>query len=249
MKRVKKKVLARMLALLAATAVLIACEQQETYTPRYTHEYIETLSDGFTDTIEEYAAEEGMTIEEFQAVCEKSAVEMTARELDHMNNIRAKQLVPSENVLMQKVITLYDMDHYLSGEYLTPKGWTSICADVKQYVTTKDLYYGLRLDYEGTYFTLDEDFAVIRFFATNADEAVVPRSPVNGGEVEDPYPFGGAGFTTGTNGRMGSPEWQFLDFTVIKDGAELFRISANGTETLMGVYVAEAGRFVPADEL
>ena len=119
---------------------------------------------------------------------------------------------------------------------------------MKQYETVQDMYYGLRLDYDGTYFKPEgENYAVIRFYAANADQAVVPKSPANGGDVEDPYPFGGAGFTTGTNGRWGSPEWVMNEFTVPDDGAQLFEIQEDGTEILRGVYTAEAGQFVPVE--
>ncbi len=223
--------------------------EEDTSKATYNHDRLQKLEGGFTDTIEAYAQEQGLTVEEFQALCEKAAADMTGEELAKMNAIRNRQIVPDENTLMQKVITTYDMNKYLSGEYKTPKGFVSACADVKQYKTTQDMYYGLRLDYEGTYFKPEgESYAVIRFYATNIDQAVIPKSPANGGTVEDPYPFGGAGFTTGTNGRWGSPEWVMSEFTVLVDGAQLFEVSEDGTETLRGVYTAEAGQFVPVGE-
>ncbi len=241
------------LAFLVLTLSLSACNDTDRedngYTPKYTHEYIAGLSGGFVDTIGRHCAVEGITVERFKELCQLRAEAMTAEELGIMNRIRAEQLTPSEDVLMQKVITLYDMNKYLSGEYRTPRGWVSICADVKQYVTTADMYYGLRLDYAGTYFTLAEDFAVIRFHAVNAGIATIPLSPYNGGDCTDPYPFGGVGFTTGTNGVWGSPEWKFLDFTILVDGAEIYRVNSSGQETLVGVYSAESDRFVPLADL
>jgi hypothetical protein len=54
------------------------------------------------------------------------------------------------------------------------------------------MYYGLRLDYEGTSFTPDaESYGVLRFRASNAANSHIPRSPANGGDVEDPYPLEG----------------------------------------------------------
>jgi len=215
----------------------------------YDYDYLQSLDGGFTDTISSYAEEQGMTVDEFRALCEKPASEMTEEELTSMNAIRDKQIIPDADTLMQKVITTYDMEKYLSGEYKTPKGFVSVCADVKQYHTTQDMYYGLRLDYDGTYFKPEgENYAVIRFYAANIDQATIPKSPANGGTVEDPYPFGGAGFTTGTNGRWGSPEWTMAEFTVLNDYAQLFEVQEDGTEILRGVYLAEAGQFVPVEE-
>ena len=152
-------------------------------------------------------------------------------------------------MLMQKVITTYDMNKYLTGEYKTPKGFISICADVKQYKNMQDDYYGLRLDYEGTYFKpVEKSYAVIRFQAANIGKAIIPKAEVNGGTYQDPYPFGGVGFTTGTNGRWGSPEWVMPEFTVLDDGAQLFEIFQDGTEVLKAVYRAEAGQFISVEQ-
>jgi hypothetical protein len=165
-----------------------------------------------------------------------------------MNKIRAQQLSPTPDTLMQKVITAYDMNKYLSGEYKTPKGFISICADVKQYKNVSDCYYGLRLDYAGTYFKPDDQsYAVIRFKAANIEKAIIPKAKINNGTYLDPYPFGGVGFTTGTNGRWGSPEWVMPEFTVLDEGAQLFEIFQDGTEVLKGIYRTEAEQFVPVE--
>ncbi|MEN6461451.1 MAG: S-layer homology domain-containing protein [Syntrophomonas sp.] len=215
---------------------------------RYDIAYLQSLPGGFVDTIARYAEEEGLTVAEFKALCEKAAADMSPDELAKMNNIRAKQMKPTPDTLMQKVITIYDMNKYLSGEYKTPKGFISICADVKQYKNLQDCYYGLRLDYNGTYFKPDEkSYAVIRFRAANIGKVTIPRSKINSGTFEDPYPFGGAGFTTGTNGRWGSPEWVMPEFTVLDDGAQIFELFQDGTEVLKAIYRAEAGQFVAVE--
>ena len=228
----------------AASIVARVLNPQE----RYDRAYLQSLSAGFIDTIVQYAGEEGLTVDAFKALCTKAAGDMTADELARMNRIRTQQIMPTADTLMQKVITTYDMNKYLSGEYKTPKGFISVCADIKQYKTIPDYYYGLRLDYEGTYFKPDEEsYAVIRFKAANIDKAIIPKSTVNNGTYTDPYPFGGAGFTTGTNGRWGSPEWVMPEFTVLNDGAQLFEVFQDGTEVLRAVYRAEAGRFIAVE--
>lgn len=212
----------------------------------YSHSFLEKQQGGFVDTIEQYAKEEGWTVEEFKQVCQLPASSMSAIQLQKMNTIRGKQLAITKETLLQKVVTTYDMNKYLTGEYKTPKGFISIGADVKQYKTLEDMFYGLRLDYTGTYFKAeDPSFAVTRFFADNGDQATVPKSPANGGTVTDGFPFGGAGFTTGNNGRFGSPEWTLPGFAEIGDGgAQLFEVYQDGSELLRGVYNPEAGRFL-----
>lgn len=231
-----------------AAAIISRLVFIEVQTTRYDIPYLQQLDGGFVDTISRYAGEEGMTVEAFRVLCEKSAAEMTVEELAMMNRIREKQLKPTAGTLMQKVITTYDMNKYLSGAYRTPKGFISICADVKQYDSIQEFFNGLRLDYAGTYFKPDEgSYAVIRFKAANIEKAFVPKLVMNGGTFQDPYPFGGAGFTTGTGGTWGSPEWVMPEFTVLYDGAQLFEIFQDGTEVLRGVYKAEPGRFISLD--
>ena len=214
-------------------------------TPKYDLAYTSSLKGGFTDTIESYASAEGLTIEDFKVLCAKAALDLSPSQLTKMNAIREKQLKPTPDTLMQKVITTYELNKYLAGEYKTPKGFISVAADVKQYKNVADCYYGLRLDYEGSYFKGDdESYAVIRFKAKNIEKSIVPRSPVNGGTYEDPYPFGGVGYTTGTKGRWGSPEWVMPEFTVLYDGAQLFELYQDGREELRGIYSESEGRFL-----
>ena len=213
---------------------------------KYDMSYVQSLSGGFVDTLENYVKDENLSVEQFNVLCNKAASDMTPDELTKMNRIRDKQLKPAPDVLMQKVIPIDDMNNYLSGKYKTPKGFISICADVKQYKDISDYYYGLRLDYVGTTFKQDSrSYGVIRFKAANIGKSIIPKSPVNGGTYKDPYPFGGAGFTTGTNGRMGSPEWVMPEFTALDEGAEIFEIYQDGKETLRAIYRTKAGKFMP----
>ncbi len=245
-----KKVLYTLLFLLSFVTYAFCCEPTgKCASILYDSSYLSALSGGFSDTISGYAEEEGLSVEAFSLLCSKSSADMSERELSLINRIRCRQLRPIAETLMQKVITLDDMKNYLSGKYRAPKGFLSVCADVKQYVTVEDYYYGLRLDYAGSAFRPDAPgYAVIRFKAANIERAVVPRAVANGGTFKDPYPFGGAGFTTGTNGRTGSPEWVLQEFAVMDDGAQIFEIFADGTEKLRAVYSAEAGRFFETDE-
>lgn len=208
--------------------------------------YLQTLKGGFIDTIIQYAGDEDLSIFTFAAKCEKSALSMTPAELSKLNRIRARQLKPTADTLMQKVITTDRMNEYLSGKQVAFQGFISICADVKQYRKIPDFYYGLRLDYENTTFKPDaESCAVIRFKAANIEKAIIPRLKENGGTFSDKYPFGGVGFTTGTNERLGSPEWVMPEVIVLDDGAQLFQLFQDGREELKGIYQAEAKRFIP----
>ena len=216
--------------------------------PQYTHTLI-AEQPGFVDIIESVCKELGVDYTIFVSCYRRPVTELSTGETAILNRVRAALPAPDAETVMQKVISLSDMEKYLSGEYTAPKGFVSRACDVKQYRTYDDCYYGLRLDYEypeGVYPHQLEtgSCGVIRFTAENAASVIIPTSVKNGGTYTDPAPFGGAGFTTGTNGRVGSPEWVFTDWAQLDSGAELYELDRNGNEVLRGVYDARIGRFV-----
>ena len=204
---------------------------------------MKSLKGGFIDTIYIYTADEGLSLAEFKIICEKRAESMTSDELKVLNSIRFKQLKPSPDILVQKVIPAKDIENYISGKYKALKGFISICADVKQLVAPADFYYGLRLDYKNSpYCPDDKSVGIIRFRAVNITSAIIPRTPENGGEFTDSYPFGGAGFTTGSQGRSGTPEWVLKEFAVLEE-AQIFEIFSDGSEKIRAVYNKEKDYF------
>ena len=137
---------------------------------------------------------------------------------------------------MQKVIPASDLEKYISGRYDKIQGFITKAADTKRFNSFDDLYYGLRVDYDGTKFFLDEGSCyAIRFRSKEVPLNVdIPR----GSKFKTPYPFTSHGFTAGIKGRIGVPE-----FTVkkgakisIKDGAEIWKITRDGRQTLYAVF-------------
>ena len=66
------------------------------------------------------------------------------------------------------------------------------------------------------------------------------------GDFKDPYPFTSHGFTAGTKGRIGVPE-----FTIpsglgvsIEDGTEIWEVFNDGTEKLRAVYNGKLNKFI-----
>ena len=112
---------------------------------------------------------------------------------------------------MQKVIPASDLEMYISGRYDKIHGFITKAVDTKHFNSFDDLYYGLRLDYDGTMFFLDEGCCyAIRFKSKEVPLKInVPR----GRDFKVPYPFTSHGFTTGIKGRIGVSE-----FTVKKRG-------------------------------
>jgi len=56
------------------------------------------------------------------------------------------------------------------------------------------------------------------------------------------YPFTVHGFTSGSNGRLGVPEWHFQSRIDIQEGTEIWEIFNDGTEELRAIY--RSGKFV-----
>lgn len=170
------------------------------------------------------------------------------KELDAINSIRNSIPQPNANTVMQKVIPQSDMSKYISGEYTSCKGYVTTAQDAKHLKTTEDIYYGMRLDYEGTKFTpTDQSCGIIRFKANNASDAVIPRSSVNAGNAADGAPFTGHGFTAANNGRLAVPEWKKDNWFDLQDGAELWDVASDGTETLRAIFSKAQNKFIPVN--
>lgn len=215
--------------------------------PTYTFKYVDKLSGGFNDTLSQNLKKYKLDKSQFVKLIEKSSTQLDEKELQLINDMRMVQLHPKRDTLMQKVIASELIDEYLSGKRKAPKGFISICADVSRYRNCIDYFYGLRLDYKGTRFSNRiRSCGVIRFKAANIEKAIIPRSPENGGYFTDPMPFTGTGFTSGENGRIGTPEWYLPEPAVLDEGAELYEIFNDGTEKLRGVF--KNGKFKATQE-
>lgn len=156
----------------------------------------------------------------------------------HLKRVRDGVSRPDANTLLQKVIPLSDMTVYMENKYGgTVGGFVTEAADVKGLFTMQDIYYGLRLDYEGTQFRPDgAGYAVIRFYSAATDKLSIPYAPELGGNQEHAWPNGGGGFTTSTLGEGGYPEWTFNGYYAPDEGAELYEVTPLGREMLCSVY-------------
>ena len=134
---------------------------------------------------------------------------------------------------MQKVIPASDLEKYISGRYDKIQGFITKAADTKRFNSFDDLYYGLRLDYDGTKFFLDEGSCyAIRFRSKEVPLNVdIPR----GSKFKTPYPFTSHGFTAGTNRRIGVPEFCTTSPIKIEVGSEIWKISRDGKQTLYAI--------------
>ena len=97
------------------------------------------------------------------------------------------------------------------------------------------------IEFPISFSAMDGSCGVIRFKSTSVLNAKVPVG-VNYEKYE--YPFTAHGFTSGTNGRLGVPEWH-LDYASPNDGAELWEIFNDGTEKLIAIFDETFNKFIP----
>lgn len=98
----------------------------------------------------------------------------------------------------------------------------------------------MRLDYPGTQFDLaQKSFGVIRYRTANP-QLIIPKLP----DVKGDLPYTGNGFTGGTNGKLGAPEWK-SPLERPMDGAELYEVFADGREVLRAVFSGDQNKFIP----
>ena len=196
---------------------------------------------GFVDMLPELLKKEGITEEEFVNYTNYVRKELPYTPRAQIARLRNAVPSPTAETVMQKVIPASDLEKYISGQYDKIQGFITKAADTKHFNSFDDLYYGLRLDYDGTMFFLDEGCCyAIRFKSKEVPLKInVPR----GRDFKVPYPFTSHGFTAGVRGRIGVPE-----FTItrglgvpIEEGTEIWKITRDGKQTLYSVF--EEGKF------
>ncbi|TYK46284.1 SseB family protein [Actinomadura decatromicini] len=131
-------------------------------------------------------------------------------------------------VVMQKVVRPEHVQHYLEGGYDLVAGYVHRLQDVAEMKTPAAMIHGLGLLYEGSPFApTDEEVFAIRW------PAVKPplfRRPLGGSE------------RTSADGPA-IPEFK-IESQRLPHGAELYRIVANGPETLVASYDADYRRWL-----
>ncbi len=188
---------------------------------------------GFVDMLPELLKKEGITEEQFVNYTNYVRKELPYTPRAQIARLRNAVPSPTAETVMQKVIPASDLEMYISGQYNEIKGFITKTADTKHFNSFDDLYYGLRLDYDGTKFFLDEGSCyAIRFTSKEVPLKVdIPR----GRKFKIPYPFTSHGFTAGTNRRIGIPEFCTTSPIKIEVGSEIWKISRDGKQTLYAI--------------
>ncbi|RBY86108.1 toxin glutamine deamidase domain-containing protein [Blastococcus sp. TF02A-26] len=203
------------------------------------------LPPSFSDSVADHLPD-GMTAAEFDRLRVQRAEDLTELQREQLRSIRESVRFPPDT-LVQRVMPRAHADSYLSGATFTDAqgtvtfrhthaaGFVARLGDVADLRTVPDVIEGLRLDYEpGPFLGSVESVATLRFPLPPTARVAAPYAPVMGGEHEQPAPFTGNGFTMSARHRV--PEAVPAAPVELPDGAELWSVAADGTETLLGVY-------------
>jgi hypothetical protein len=203
----------------------------------------------FQDRVPDMIPSERLTPSQFDELRMRSTEHLALDEVDVLKQIR-ESVELTDDTVMQKVIPARDVEKYISGEYHSVRGYVARAQDTAVLDSPAATYRGLRLDYQNSPFSeSDEVVHVIRFRADDAGALDIPyggtsdkAAEVMKGHVVEQPPFTGNGFTA-------SPEYVIPEYKVngsleLSDGAEMYRITADGKEALEAVYDARAQRFI-----
>lgn len=156
----------------------------------------------------------------------------------------------TEVVVMQKVVRPEHVQHYLEGGYDLVAGYVHRLQDVTELTTPAAMIRCLGLVYEGSPFTpADEELFAIRWPAVKPALFRRPLGGIDewsmgiipGGWVIEKAPFPGSGYAPGDGPAV--PEFK-IESQRLPQGAELYRIVADGPETLVATYDADFRRWL-----
>ena len=135
------------------------------------------------------------------------------------------------------------LEKYLSGKfgdrtYDGIRGFIARQDDVLQLKTFDDIFYTMRLDYEGNTFIYNREIAYIDFSATTYEDTFVPIGELYGGTENWPSPFGGMGLLKTENEqiiREYISRGKDLKFSDMNE-AIIYKIDKNGNTVKIAVY-------------
>lgn len=193
---------------------------------------------GFEENRSEILKREEVSIRDFIVWSTDSAWSLASSARTALKGVREAIELPGSKTVLQKVIPLDDLGVYMNNVYGgTIGGFVSTAADVKKLSTLSDVYWGMRLDYEGTKHRPNGGgYGVIRFYSDAASRLTIPYCVEMGGSQAHNWPSTGGGFTASKLSDGGYPEYTFNAYSAPRDGAELYEVTPEGREILRSTY-------------
>jgi hypothetical protein len=160
-----------------------------------------------------------------------------------------RQPAPARPTVMQKVVPPSQVDYYLERGYDRVSGFVHRASEVDHLRTPAQLYSALGLSYAGSPFS--RDAAELYLLRWAAHRPNLYRIPYGGqheagmramqGWVIERGPFRGNGFAPGDSGDI-IAEFK-VDSARLPHGAQLLRVTAEGTRTLVAVLDADGSQW------
>jgi hypothetical protein len=146
------------------------------------------------------------------------------------DDVRQVDQVPpvvEPGTLMHKAIPPRMVEPYLTGRRSIITGFVHRVAD-SPFSNPRDFHQAFGLGYEGSDFSPDmPEVYVLRWRAVGSEAYRVPLSPARGGDWTMKPPFTGTGFTDDHD--LAVAEY-YTEPIPVPVGAEIHRVTANGTE-------------------
>ncbi|TYR79165.1 WXG100 family type VII secretion target [Priestia megaterium] len=209
---------------------------------------------GFIEEANHVIHEVGLTKEQFFENQVEHYTRLSTDQLQMMYQVREAVPPLTETSILQKIVPVEALDTYLSGNRTKIGGCVARIEDVADIQSASDVFYSLRLDYEGTPFTPSSEYGVIRFTTEEYDKMKIPYAQsLNSEKAVKPdeyinFPQTGHGFTSAENGRI-VPEFE----TAYQDGAaptygEVYIVRGD-VEELVGLYDPIDQQFVRIEDV
>jgi hypothetical protein len=153
--------------------------------------------------------------------------------------------------VMQRTVPPSQVSFYLERGYDRVSGFVNRAGEVSHLTSPQALYRALGLTYSGSPFSdNDSEVYVLRWVAHRPDLYRLPYGgqheaamrAMQGWVIERP-PFRGNGFAPGDTDVVAEFK---VDSVRLPHGAQMWRLSRDGSETLRASFDADAGRWVPA---
>lgn len=232
-------------ALLLLCIASVSCHESEQPTP-FEGQFSKRSTmwiEGFVEQRDAILKQQNMSPRDFIAWSTEAAWNLPVAAQVALRSVRKAVPTPTNETLLQKVISLEDLPTYMNNTYGgTVGGFVSVAADMKQIATMYDTYWALRLDYTGTKFKPDgAGYAVIRFLSPAAATLTIPFCAELGGTQPHALPNTGGGFTGSKLADGGLPEYIFAGYSAPREGAEIYEVTPEGRELLRSKYTAARG--------
>ena len=139
--------------------------------------------------------------------------------------------------MMRKYISVEVMNQYLANGKNSKSvgGFIARQDDVLQLKTFEDVFYTMRLDYEGNTFVYNREIAYIDFSATSYEDTFVPIGKLYEGTETTPSPFGGMGLLKTENNQI-VREYKTKGKGLVIEEAIMYKIDKNGNTVKIAVY-------------